>query len=118
MADTHEDNERLRRIEDTVSTLQADVGTLQADVSTLQANVQNLQTNMQNLQLDVRELKSDMKEVRSSLAKIEGALPHFATKEEVEQAKHEATKGKYGLVVSGLAFLLSLGAIASRWLVE
>ena len=64
------------------------------------------------------ELKSDMKEVRSSLSKIEGALPYFAPKEEVEQAKHEATKGKYGLPVGVLALLLSLGTLITRFISE
>ena len=64
------------------------------------------------------ELKSDMKEVRSSLSKIEGALPYFATKEEVEQAKHEATKGKSGLPVGVLALLLSLGTLITRFIGE
>ena len=69
---------------------------------------------LERIEVDVRELKSDMKEVRLSLAKIEGALPHFATKEEVEQAKHEATKGKYGMIVGVVAIISSFGALFAR----
>ncbi len=69
---------------------------------------------LERIEADVRELKSDMKEVRLSLAKIEGALPYFATKEEVEQAKHEATKGKYSMILSVVAIISSLGLLRAR----
>ena len=43
-----------------------------------------LKADLTVLKADVAELKADMKEVRLSFVRIEGALPHFATKEEVE----------------------------------
>ena len=89
-----------------------------AHLERIAANVERIESDIGRIETDVRELKSDMKEVRSSLSKIEGALPHFATKEAVEQAKHEATKGKYGVLVGVIAFLLSLGTLATKYLAE
>ena len=100
----NEQDARLARIEANVGRIESDIGRIESDIGRIES--------------DVRELKSDMKEVRSSLSKIEGALPHFATKEEVEQAKHEATKGKYGVHVGVIAFLLSLGTLATKYLAE
>ena len=89
-----------------------------ARLARIEANVERIESDIGRIEADVRELKSDMKEVRSSLSKIEGALPHFATKETVEQAKHEATKGKYGVLVGVIAFLLSLGTLATKFIGE
>ena len=78
----------------------------------IEENVRELKTDMKE---NVRELKTDMKEALKSLAKIEGSLPHFATMEEVEQAKHEATKGKYGAIAGAAAFLVAVGSTVSRF---
>ena len=63
-----------------------------------------------------------MSATKESVAKIEttleSTLPHVATKAEVEEAKHEATKGKYGLLVGVLALLLSLGTLVTRFIGE
>ena len=67
---------------------------------------------------ELNSLRSDMTEVKESLAEIRGTLPHLATKAEVEEAKHEATKGKYGVLVGVIALLLSLGTLATRFIGE
>ena len=63
-------------------------------------------------------MKADVTDIKVSLAKIEATLPHIATKAEVEEAKHEATKGKNSVFVSVIALLLSLGALAAKFLPE
>jgi hypothetical protein len=49
---------------------------------------------LQRIETDIHEMKADITDIKVSLAKIEATLPHIATKTEVEEAKHEATKGK------------------------
>ena len=63
---------------------------------------------------ELNSLRSDMTEVKESLAEIRGTLPHLATKAEVEEAKHEATKGKQAMVVSTIAIIVSVGALLAR----
>lgn len=60
---------------------------------------------MQHMEQDVAErftriedkldtLSRDVADVRESVAKLIGASPYFATKEDVEAAKHEATRSR------------------------
>ena len=64
----------------------------------------------------IKQVGEDMTEVKVKVGVIEGGMPHLATKEEVEKAKHEATKGKYGLYVGMVAFVVSALAVASRFM--
>lgn len=48
-------------------------------------------------------------EIKASLASIQATIPHLATKAEVE-------KGKYGLIVGGIAFVASLVSLALRFI--
>ena len=68
------------------------------------------------------KIDNNLNEIRVAAARIEGALPHMATKAEietvrteVEKVSHRATKGVYGLGAGIVAGVLSLGAIASRF---
>ena len=73
---------------------------------------------LQRIETDIHEMKADVTDIKVSLAKIEATLPHIATKAEVEEAKHAATKGKNSVFVSVIALLLSLGALAAKFLPE
>ena len=83
-----------------------------------------MKVDMTDIKVSLAEIKATLPHVatKESVAKIEttleSTLPHVATKAEVEEAKHEATKGKYGLPVGVLALLLSLGTLVTRFIGE
>ena len=81
----------------------------------IEANGERLESDIGRIEADVRALTSDMQEVRPSLSTIAGALPHCAAKEAGDQARHEATKGQYGVLVGVVAFLLSPGTLATKY---
>lgn len=88
----------------------------------MEDRLQRIEDDMREMRAEFKEMRADISDIKTTLAELaatfSATLPHLATKEELEKVRHESTKGKYGLVVGGLSFLLSLGAIASRWLVE
>ena len=53
---------------------------------------------LQRIESDIHEMKADITDIKVNVARItatiESTFPHLATKAAVEEAKHEATKGK------------------------
>ena len=90
----------------------------------IEADIHAMKADMTDIKVSLAEIKATLPHVatKESVAKIEttleSTLPHVATKAEVEEAKHEATKGKYGLLVGVLALLLSLGTLVTRFIGE
>ncbi len=77
---------------------------------------------LQRIETDIHEMKADITDIKVNVAKItatiESTFPHLATKAEVEEAKHEATKGKYGVLIGVTALLLSLGTLVTKFMGE
>lgn len=97
------ENERLDRIEQGIEHLGRKFETIQGDVSSLRADMSEIKGHLPHLA------------TKAEVEEIKGALTHLATKAEVEKAKHDATKGKYGLLSGLLGTLLGVIALAARF---
>ena len=107
-----EQDARLARIEADIHEAKADICEIKADITDIKVNVAKITATLEATfpHLATKESVAKMETT------LESTLPHVATKAEVEEAKHEATKGKYGLLVGVIALLLSLGTLAARFI--
>ena len=73
---------------------------------------------MSEARLDIIDQRLDRVEpnivaIRASLARIEGALPHFATKEDVAEAMLQVTKSQRTMVASIVAASIAVASVAA-----
>ena len=73
-----------------------------------------IERGIEKLEAEMKEVRGELSGIRESIGRIEGALPHFATKAEVEEAKHEATRGKYGMLISLIAVAFAALSLITR----
>jgi len=69
---------------------------------------------LDRIERGIEKIQEDLSALRESVGRIEGNLPHLATKEEVEQAKHQATKAQYSVFVSIIAVLTAVASLITR----
>ena len=100
-------DERLQRIESDIHEMKADMSDIKVNVARITATIESTFPHLAT--------KESVAKIETTL---ESTLPHLATKAEVEEAKHEATKGKYGLFVGVIALLLSIGTLVTRFIGE
>ena len=84
-------DERLQRIESDIHEMKADMSDIKVNVARITATIESTFPHLAT--------KESVAKIETT---IESTLPHVATKAEVEEAKHEATKGKYGLPIGTL----------------
>lgn len=78
-----------------------------------QDRLDRIERGIEKLETEMKEARNDLSGIRESMGRIEGDLQHLATKAEVEEAKHGATKALYGAIA---AVTLGVGAIAVRFI--
>lgn len=74
----------------------------------------SIERGIERLDGKIEKMQEDVSTLRVDVAEIKGSLPHLATKEAVEEAKHEATKGKYSMLVSLIAVAFAALSLAVR----
>lgn len=100
-------DECLQRIESDIHGMKADITDIKVNVARITATIESTFPHLAT--------KESVAKIETTL---ESTLPHVATKAEVEEAKHEATKGKYGLFIGVIALLLSVGTLVTRFIGE
>ena len=72
----------------------------------IESDVNQLKSDMDRVRSDVSSMSRTLNDVATAVAEIKGGMPHMATKAEVEQASHNATRGIYAsLAAVGLAIV-------------
>ena len=69
---------------------------------------------LDRIERGIEKIQEDVSALRESVGRIEGKLPHLATDREVEEAKHEATKAKYSVLVSVIAVVVAMASLITR----